>query len=200
MTDNTLVEPILVLASASARRSTLLAQLAVPHRVVPVEFDERALPGESPAALVQRLASGKATAAISRCGGLPVLAADTIVVWRDQVFGKPRDLQDAKRMLLSLSDDVHTVMTAVALAMPDGHKTEAVSVTRVYFGSLSEADVQRYWASGEPADKAGAYAIQGLAARYIKRIEGSYSGVMGLPLYETAGLLQRMGLLTNPGL
>ena len=185
----------LILASASPRRRELLQQIGVPHEVLAVDVDESPLPGESPEDLVCRLARDKAVAGRARSAAArPVLGADTLVVLGDEVFGKPRDADDAMRTLQALSGQVHRVLTAVALAMPGGEVLEAVSHTDVRMRALSPAEIRGYWSSGEPAGKAGAYAIQGRGAAFIEHIRGSYSGVMGLPLYETARLLQAQGL------
>jgi septum formation protein len=185
----------LVLASASPRRRELLTQIAVPHEVVAVDIDESALPGEAPVALALRLAREKAIAGRSRDGGRrAVLGADTIVVLDGQVFGKPRDAADARRMLAALSGRSHLVISAVALALPGGAVNDALSSTEVQMRPMTGAEIDAYWASGEPSGKAGAYAIQGGGAVFIQHIRGSYSGVMGLPLYETALLLQSAGL------
>lgn len=192
------VAPSLVLASASPRRRELLEQIGVAHEVLPVDIDESALPGEAPAALATRLARGKALAGLARDGGgRAVLGSDTIVVLDGQVFGKPRDAADARRMLSALSGRSHQVMSAVALALPGGALHEALCTTEVSMRVLAPAEIEAYWASGEPQGKAGAYAIQGLGAMFIQQIGGSYSGVMGLPLYETASLLQAAGMLPN---
>lgn len=176
------------LASASPRRSFLLRQIGVAHDVRPVDLDEAQLPGESPRAYVLRLARAKAAAGVAAGGGLPVLAADTTVAMGDEIFGKPRDVADAIRMLVALSGRQHDVLTAVALCS-NGRLETASCETRVTFRTLSVAECRDYWATGEPAGKAGAYAIQGYGAVFIARLEGSYSNVMGLPLYETAVLL-----------
>lgn len=183
--------PRIVLASASPRRRELLDQLGVAHEVVPADVDESAVPGEAPDALVVRLARAKALAGLQRDGGgRAVLGADTIVVLQGEVFGKPRDRDDAVRMLIALGGREHQVMTAVAVATSGGELAEALSVTNVRMRPISVAEAGIYWDSGEPAGKAGAYAIQGLGAMFIEHVSGSYSGVMGLPLYETARLLQ----------
>jgi len=194
-------QPI-VLASASPRRRELLAQLGVPHEVLVVEVDETPLPGEEPAALARRLARAKAIAGRMRAGGArPVLGSDTVVAVDARIFGKPRDRDDALAMLAALSGREHRVLTAVALALPDaaGTTSEALSETRVRMRSIAPAEAAAYWATGEPAGKAGAYAIQGLGAVFIEQIRGSYSGVMGLPLYETARLLQSASSAGNAG-
>jgi septum formation protein len=186
----------LVLASASPRRRELLTQIGVPHAVLAVDIDESALAGEAPAALAVRLAREKALAGRTRDGNRrAVLGSDTIVVLDGEVYGKPRDAGDARRMLSALSGRSHQVMSAVALALPgDGPVSDALNVTEVQMRPIAPAEIDAYWASGEPAGKAGAYAIQGLGAVFIQHIRGSYSGVMGLPLYETASLLQAAGL------
>jgi septum formation protein len=186
----------IVLASASPRRRELLAQIGVPHEVLAVDVDEAALPGEAPAALAVRLARAKARAGRIRDGGRrAALGSDTIVVLEGEVYGKPRDAADARRMLSALSGRSHLVLSAVALALPaDGPVRDALSVTQVQMRPITPAEIDAYWASGEPEGKAGAYAIQGLGAVFIQHIRGSYSGVMGLPLYETASLLQAAGL------
>jgi septum formation protein len=187
---------MLVLASASPRRRELLAQIGVTHKVLAVDVDESALPGESPEQLVQRLAREKALAGRDRDGGArPVLGADTVVVLETRVFVKPSDEADALQMLQALSGRSHRVLTAVALALPGkGAVLEQCSETEVQMRPISLEEIRAYWASGEPAGKAGAYAIQGRGAVFIRNIRGSYSGVMGLPLYETAQLLQSQGL------
>lgn len=181
------------LASASPRRSQLLRQIGVAHDVRPVDLDESRLAGESPRDYVLRLARAKALAGVATGGALPVLGADTTVAIGDEIFVKPMDEDDAVRMLTALSGRSHDVLTAVALAS-DGRVETAISDTRVTFRAISAAECRDYWASGEPADRAGAYAIQGLAAVFIARLEGSYTGVMGLPLFETAALLDAAGV------
>lgn len=190
-----LSKPLIILASASPRRSALLTQIGVEHRVMPVDVDERLLPSEHPADYVQRLAAAKAECLWSHLPlseRLPVLGADTAVVLDDEVLGKPRDGADCERMLRALSDRTHRVLTAVALRAERGCDLE-LSVSEVAFRPLQDAEIAAYWSSGEPADKAGAYAVQGLAALFIERIEGSYSGIVGLPLRETGRLLQKVG-------
>lgn len=185
----------LILASASPRRSRLLAQIGVPHEVRAVGLDESRRDRESPRDYVRRLAREKAEAALAVPGvhDRAVLAADTAVVLGDQIFGKPADEREAVAMLMQLGGRTHDVLTAVALAASGVWRT-AASTSRVTFRPLTEADCRHYWATGEPADKAGGYAIQGLAAVFITQVEGSYSGVMGLPLYETAQLLEAAGV------
>jgi len=194
--------PEIYLASASPRRHEILSQLGVPHEVLrlpPVAGeDEPRLPGESPAEYVLRTAKDKAHRALAYLGRpeaghlppRPVLAADTTVILHDEILGKPADVEEARSMLGRLSGTEHEVRTAVVLAEP-GRMEEAVSITSVRFAKLSSADIEAYCASGEPMDKAGAYGIQGLAGLFVEHISGSYSGVMGLPVYETGQLLRR---------
>jgi septum formation protein len=182
-----------LLASASPRRRELLDQLGLNFRCQPVDVDETRRRGESPLDFVQRMALEKAQAGLAVSEGLPALGADTVVVVGDEVLGKPRDRADAVRMLGMLSGRTHDVYTAVALAA--GHDVALrLSDSRVGFRILNQAELEAYVATGEPMDKAGAYAIQGLAAAFIDRLEGSYSGVMGLPLFETAQLLAAAGI------
>ena len=183
----------ILLASASPRRSALLDQIGVTHEIRATDVDESAMPGETPEALVRRLARAKAVEGQRQASGLPVLGADTVVVLDGVVFGKPVDAADGIRMLCALGGRTHHVLTAVALALP-GIVAEALSNTAVTMRAISAAQAQAYWDSGEPVGKAGGYAIQGLGAVLIEHIDGSYSGVMGLPLYETAQLLQSHGL------
>ena len=186
------IAPVLILASASPRRVELLRQIGVVPRVLPADIDERRLPGESIEHCVQRLARSKAIQVRQRLKGadvsIPVLGADTVVVVDDDMLGKPRDRADALAMLQRLSARSHCVLSAVALASATG-VNQALSRSEVCFRALSAQECADYWDSGEPQGKAGAYAIQGLAAVFIQSLNGSYSGVMGLPLYETAQLL-----------
>ncbi|HEU4531436.1 MAG TPA: Maf family protein [Steroidobacteraceae bacterium] len=186
----------LVLASASPRRRELLDQIGVEHRVAPVDLDESRGAGEAPPEYVVRLAREKAEAGWQRLADRErevVLAADTAVVLGDDILGKPRDRADGLAMLLQLSGRTHQVLTAVALRDAGGMASQ-LSESLVTFRPISRDEAEQYWATGEPRDKAGAYAIQGRAAVFIERIEGSYSGVMGLPLFETARLLGAAGL------
>lgn len=185
--------PVLCLASASPRRGELLAQIGVTYEVAPAEIDEVRLSGEPPREYVLRLAREKACAVRARRPQGPVLAADTAVVLGKSVYGKPRDRDDALAMLEALGGRAHQVLTAVALATPAG-LTSALSESTVELRALSAAERRAYWDTGEPADKAGAYAIQGLGAVFVRSLSGSFSGVMGLPLYETAQLLRAAGL------
>lgn len=189
------MQPQIYLASCSPRRGELLSQIGVLHEVVPAEVDETPLPGEAPAEYVIRLALAKAQAGRNGLGNdcrLPVLAADTAVVVEDEILGKPQSRKEALAMLARLSGRSHKVLTGVALA---GDELESrLSVSTVTFRTVTSNDAAAYWHSGEPADKAGGYAIQGLGAMFISRLEGSYSGVMGLPLFETAELLRNAGI------
>jgi len=187
-------KPQLVLASASPRRRELLSTLVPEFRVQPADVDESPLVDESPDDHVMRLARLKARAVIGRFPGARVLGSDTVVVIDGTILGKPGDADDARRMLGRLSGRDHQVMSAVALAGQEG-ETVALNVTRVFFESFPKDWIDAYVESGEPMDKAGAYAVQGGAAAWIPRLEGSYSGVMGLPLFETAGLLRQAGVL-----
>lgn len=179
------------LASASPRRRLLLEQIGVPFASLMVDVDESRLAGEQPEAYATRLAIAKAQAGLAsleRSANYPVLGADTIVVCDGEILGKPQDKTDGLRMLRMLSGKSHLVITAIALADEDHCKT-AVSTSRVVFREITLAEAEHYWSTGEPIDKAGSYAIQGKAAIFIKEINGSYSGIMGLPLFETAALL-----------
>jgi nucleoside triphosphate pyrophosphatase len=186
--------PPVVLASASPRRRELLTQLGVLHEVLAVEVDETPRPAELPAALAQRLAAAKALAGRARSDGTrAVLGSDTVVEVGGRILGKPAGRQDALAMLAALSACEHRVITAVALAAPGtGPLKAASSSTVVTMRAITPAEAAAYWDTGEPAGKAGGYAIQGLGAVFIAQIRGSYSGVMGLPLYETAQLLQSL--------
>jgi septum formation protein len=190
--------PRLLLASASPRRSALLAQIGVAHRVQATAVDETQRADESPLALVLRLACEKAQAGLAAADGLPVLGADTIVVLEARVFGKPCDAAEGEAMLLALAGREHRVLSAVALAAA-GKLDCRVSESRVRMRAISRAEARAYWHSGEPRDKAGGYAIQGLAAVFIAGLTGSFSGVMGLPLFETAQLLGDAGILPGSG-
>jgi septum formation protein len=183
--------PVILLASASPRRSELLRQIGVAHAVRPVNVDESVLPGEAPSAYVLRLAEAKAAELWCRLDERerrPVLAADTTVALEGVIFGKPVDAADARAMLGRLSGRTHEVHTAVAVRHAGGAAAR-VSSSHVSLRELTAAEIDAYWATGEPADKAGGYAVQGRAAVFIRHIAGSYSGIMGLPLYETWELL-----------
>lgn len=194
------------LASRSPRRGELLKQIGVQFEVVllredggrGIDVDEAPLAGERAEDYALRVACAKAKAAARHTGeralpARPVLAADTTVVREHRIIGKPAGSEDAVRILKALSGREHVVVTAVAVTAGD-RLEHAVSLSRVWFRHLSHAEIRRYVATGEPLDKAGAYAIQGLAACFAPRIDGSFSGIMGLPLAETAGLLRRFGI------
>lgn len=190
----TAVSPRLYLASQSPRRRELLTQIGVVHEVLPIEVPEQPAPGEGPLEYVARVARDKARAGwqvVADRPGAWVLAADTEVVLGDRIFGKPVDAADAAAMLQSLSGQEHLVPSAVVLIGADGEATR-MSLTRVRFRALTVSDIDAYLASGEWRGKAGAYAIQGRAGAFIERIDGSYTGVMGLPLFETSALLAAM--------
>ena len=186
----------LVLASGSPRRKELLTQLGYEFSVLVTDIEEQQQPDEDAQAYVQRLSFDKAKAALNliaeqepNSNQYVVLGSDTVVVNQGQVLEKPSDLADCKRMLTQLSDQRHQVMTAVSVVSADKHKTEIV-ITDVWFKPLSEQEIEKYWQTGEPCDKAGSYGIQGLGGRFVTRIEGSYYAVVGLPLFETDQLLQ----------
>ena len=185
--------PVLCLGSASPRRRELLAQIGVAHSVVPAHIDERRLSEEAPPEYVLRIARAKALRVREREPRLPVLAADTAVVLGGEVFGKPRDRAEGIAMLEALCGRAHEVLTAVALATGGG-LSAALSVSTVRLREMSEAERAQYWDTGEPHDKAGAYAIQGRGAVFVESLVGSFSGVMGLPLFETAQLLAEAGV------
>ena len=195
--------PFIYLASQSPRRSQLLDQLGVAHQLLlpsaqeDSEALEMVLPGETPRHYVQRvtvLKLGAALVRLKRLGLLdaPVLCADTTVALGDDILGKPADAQDAQRMLAHLSGRTHQVFTAVVLGW-GGQVAQACSASDVVFAALAPEAIARYAETGEPMGKAGAYAVQGKAAAFIERIDGSYSGIMGLPLFETARLLRTTG-------
>jgi septum formation protein len=183
----------LILASASPRRRELLAQLDVSFTVVPTDTDESVLPDEDPEAYVQRMALDKAAAGLQTVQRAAcVLGADTAVITGGNILGKPRDREDALQMLQMLSGQTHQVLSGVAL-MDSVQVHTVLSVTEVTFGVITPAAAAAYWDTGEPVDKAGSYAIQGRGVVFVKHIAGSYSGVVGLPLFETAELLRRFG-------
>ncbi|WP_020190462.1 Maf family protein [Pseudomonas putida] len=184
----------LYLASGSPRRRELLTQIGVPFIVISAPVDESPLPSESAPAYVERLARAKAAAGLARVDGpAVVLGADTAVVLDGRILGKPENREDALAMLADLSGREHQVLTAVAL--DDGQRVHSFCVTStVRFRAISTDEAQRYWASGEPSDKAGGYAIQGLGAVFVSGLSGSYSAVVGLPLCETADLLGQFGI------
>jgi septum formation protein len=185
--------PVLRLASASPRRRQLLDLIGVPHVVTPADIDETPLPDEAAGEYVMRLAREKAEAVWARHQDLPVLAADTTVVVDDEILGKPESAELAREMLRKLSGRAHFVHTGVALRTMHGMEVD-ISSTDVEFTTLTDDMIRAYWDSGEPQGKAGAYAIQGFGAVFVREIAGSYTGVMGLPLFETAEMLRYAGI------
>jgi septum formation protein len=184
----------LILASASPRRSELLDQIGVRFTILAADIDESRLHNESPEDYVARLAVEKSRAGFSRQDrALPSLGADTIVVCDQQIFGKPKDQADAAAMLMALSGKVHTVMSAVSVSQGPCSSSR-LTKTLVRFRTISQSECQTYWQTGEPQGKAGGYAIQGRGAVFVDHIEGSYSGVVGLPLSETAEILSEFGI------
>jgi septum formation protein len=185
-----------MLASASPRRRELLEQLGVRFTVAPANIDESINEGEKPKEYVLRMAREKALAGFEQGFGLmPVLGSDTIVLLGGRILCKPESRAEARGMLQSLSGRTHEVYSAVALALQPDNVPDTLNITAVTFGEMPVDWIGRYCQGDEPMDKAGAYAVQGETGQYIKRIEGSYSGVMGLPLFETAELLRNAGLL-----
>ncbi len=189
-----MIGPDIVLASASPRRAELLTQIGVTFAVAPADIDESQRDGEGAVDYVTRMAVEKAQAGVMQHrGDLPVLGADTAVVWNNQVFGKPRDRAHAAEMLLALSADSHDVLSAVALAYGDKCAV-LLSQTMVIIRAISEKECEQYWHTGEPLGKAGGYAIQGLGAVFVAQLKGSYSGVVGLPIAETEILLKQFAI------
>jgi septum formation protein len=185
----------LILASTSPRRAQILRDAGFSFQTISSAVDETPFPNESPADIVQRLADAKAELIAARTiGPTIILAADTVVALDGHIFGKPRSTDDARRMLEALSGRTHAVLTGVTLIrLPDAERRSFVESTLVHFVPLSDDDISRYLATGEPHDKAGAYAIQGQAGRFIPRIEGDYFNVVGLPLARTTQALLSLG-------
>ena len=185
----------LILASSSARRAEILANAGLPFSVLSSAVDESPYPGETPAALVLRLANAKADLVTARAvGPAIVLGADTVVVLDDKILGKPRSTEEARHMLQQLSGRTHSGLTGIALVrLPDGERRQFTESTLVHFRPVTEEDLSSYLATEEPYDKAGAYAIQGQAGRYIPRIEGCYFNVVGLPLSRVLTELKTLG-------
>jgi len=185
----------LILASASTRRAEILRDAAIPFTVLSSAVDETPIPGESPHDLVQRLAGAKVELAAARAvGPAIVLAADTVVALDEHILGKPRSAEDARKMLRQLSGRTHSVVTGVALIrLPDGERSTFVESTLVHFAQISDEEIDRYVDSDEPFDKAGSYAIQGRAGRYIPRVEGCYFNIVGLPLARVTQALAHLG-------
>jgi septum formation protein len=187
----------ILLASGSPRRRELLRQLGVTFEVRAADIDESVIDGETPREHVIRLSREKASAGFSLCGsGMPALGSDTIVLLNDEILGKPGSRAEAENMLKRLSGSTHQVYSAVALALDRDKVMDTLNITAVTFAKIPDTWISQYCQTDEPMDKAGAYAVQGGTGQYISRIEGSYSGVMGLPLFETAELLRRAGLLS----
>ena len=187
---------MLYLASGSPRRRELLGQIGVPFTTLPTVIDETPLPNEPAVDYVRRLACAKAQvglASLAEPGAAVVLGADTSVVLDGRILGKPESRAEALSMLAALSGQTHEVLTAVALANSQRCEVRVVS-SQVSFRPLSAAEIEAYWASGEPQDKAGSYAIQGLGAVFVRDLHGSFSAVVGLPLCETAALLADFGI------
>jgi septum formation protein len=190
------VSALLILASASPRRLQLLAQIGLtPDLVDPADIDETPLAGETPRLLALRLARAKAAAVAGRRAGAFILAADTVVAVGRRLLGKPVDEADAARMLALLSGRAHRVLTAVAVAAPDGRSAARLSETRLHFKRLTSQETADYLACGEWMGKAGGYGVQGRAGAFVIDLNGSYTGVVGLPLYETRALLTGLGYL-----
>ncbi|BAP43499.1 Maf-like protein [Pseudomonas sp. 21LCFQ02] len=187
--------PVLYLASGSPRRRELLTQIGIPFNVLSAQIDESPLPDEPPASYVERLARGKAAAGLALLDHEPacVMGADTAVVLDGRILGKPQDEADALAMLAALSGREHQVLTAVAVLDRQRCESRVVS-SQVRFRAISADQARAYWSTGEPQDKAGSYAIQGLAAIFVEALHGSYSAVVGLPLCETADLLGLFGI------
>lgn len=192
----------LILASASSRRAEILRDAGLSFAVVSSAVDETPYPGEAPQTLVQRLADAKADLVAARAVGTAiVIAADTVVVLDGQVLGKPRSTDDARRMLEQLSGRTHSVHTGVSLIrLPDAERSHFVETTLVHFSQLTADDISQYLATEEPYDKAGSYAIQGRAGRYIPRIEGCYYNVVGLPLAHLLAALRELGWTEGEGM
>jgi len=183
----------IILASASPRRKELLDQIKVTYEVHPVDLDESPLPNEAPLDYVKRVAAEKSAACVAQLKTeTPVLAADTAVILGGVIMGKPKDQADAMAMLARLSGKTHQVYSAISLRGRE--HSQAVSITEVTFKCLTEREMLDYWHSGEPIDKAGSYAIQGMGGSFVESIKGSFSGVVGLPLFETAELLSKQGI------
>jgi len=188
--------PTILLASASPRRHELLKQLDVAFVVAAANIDESIFDDETPRDYVIRMAREKALAGLGQTMGLmPALGSDTIVLLGDRILGKPGSRSEAEGMLQALSGQTHQVYSAVAIALQTGNVLDTINITAVTFADMPADWIRQYCQSDEPMDKAGAYAVQGGTGQFIRRIEGSYSGVMGLPLFETAELLRLAGVL-----
>lgn len=186
--------PQLILASKSPRRRELLDQIGIRYQVQAADIDESALSNETPPELVQRLALEKARKVWQEGDqSLPVLGSDTLGYLGQNLLVQPRDFEDAKHMLLQMSGRSHDILSAVALISEQGEQL-MLSHSRVYFRNITESEIETYWKTGEPCDKAGAYAIQGKGSVFVEHLEGSYSGVMGLPLFEVQFMLKKIGI------
>ncbi|MGQ8366057.1 Maf family protein [Glaciecola sp. 1036] len=185
-----------ILASASPRRAELLNYLLAEYSIQPSDIDETPLANETPESLVARLAQGKAQHIYQTRPTSVVLGSDTIIGFQQQILGKPTDKNHFIGMMQALSNNVHQVYTGISVVSNLGCFTKVV-ITQVKFAELSDADINQYWATGEPADKAGGYAIQGYGGQFVKSIEGSVSAVIGLPLVETKELLKQAGVLSD---
>lgn len=193
------MSPPLILASASPRRLELLAQLGItPDEVLPADLDETPLKDETPRLLAVRLATEKGRAVHALRPDAYVLAADTVVAVGRRMLGKAEDEAEARRFLQLLSGRAHRVLTGVAVAAPDGRAASRLSETRLQFKRLTDAEIDSYVLSGEWRGKAGGYGVQGRAGAYVRGLNGSYTGVVGLPLYETANLLGGLGWRNRP--
>lgn len=188
----------LILASASPRRTALLHQVGIAHSVMPVDIDESPLADERPWNQVLRLAAAKADTAFARLGGdqqnSVILASDTLIALDGESIGKPKDRADSHHILSQLSGRTHDVLTSISLKSATRQRNECIR-TKVQFAVLTAQQIDAYWATGEPKDKAGSYAIQGIGGQFVKAIEGSASAVIGLPLYETIQLLNEFGAI-----
>ena len=191
-----------VLASASPRRTALLKQMQIPHIVFPADIDELPQPNETPLALVSRLASEKAEAVKAKLiasgqydANSVILASDTLISFCGTSVGKPTDKADSKRILKMLSGKTHEVLTSISVLSNVKQNTQVVT-TSVTFAALTDEQIDAYWETGEPADKAGSYAIQGIGGEFVVSINGSASAVIGLPLYETRQLLNEFGVVS----
>jgi len=190
----------IILASSSPRRKSLLEQLGLKFKVIPSGVREPVLPGFAPAELVEVLAREKAQEVAGRLSSGLVIGADTVVVWRGQVMGKPACPREAVEMLKRLRADMHEVYTGLALIdAASGESIAGCEITRVYFKYISDGEIESYVATKEPLDKAGAYAVQGKAAVFIERIEGCYTNVVGLPLARLDTMLKHFGVSILPG-
>ncbi len=192
------MKPLVYLASNSPRRFELLQQIGVSPQKIYIEVDETVLADEAGEDYVKRVTLLKAHAALEQkqqqfLPKAPIVVADTVVLWQNRIFGKPKNTQHAKEILTMLSGQTHEVITSVCVIC-SGFCSQQTQTTEIRLKTLTEAEIDAYIASGEPLDKAGAYGIQGLGALFVSHLSGSYSGVVGLPLYETANLLEKVGV------